>query len=70
MTGYFDLASHLLNDRLANAESESSASPVDVLVFLEVAEVYKKFVKLVTRNAGAEVLNVESKVDVRSSVVN
>ncbi len=64
MTSDLDHATHLLNDRLTNAQSETPASLVDLLVFCKIAKVDKQLVKLVSRNACSEVLDVESEVDV------
>ena len=64
LTCYNHIATHLFDNRLANAQSQTTTSLVYLLVFCKITKVNKKLSELVIWNASAEVLDAEFEINI------
>lgn len=65
---HFDVAAHLLDDELANAQAETSARWIDVVVLFHFHEVDEEILLVLFRDADALVLDLDCEFDVADLV--
>ena len=64
LAGDDDRAPHLLDNRLANAQSKSSPRLINLVMLLEVAKIDEKLVYLILGDASSKVLDVQFEMHV------